>query len=101
MVMMSEIWKAAFVGDEVSMILALQDALACMDGPAISNAFLQVARARGIERIAAEARISAIDIYRALADPAAPDLAILARVVEMLAQSLPPKEEQGDIGETD
>lgn len=86
---MPDIHKAAFLGDEASQILALSDALSSAHGSAISAAFDDVARTRGLAQLAEESSIRLEDLYRALSDPARPDCAVLHDVVEALMRRLP------------
>lgn len=86
---MPDMNKARFLRDEASQILALSDALAAAHGPAISAAFDDVARTRGLATIAAEADISLQSLSRALVDPARPDRAILEKVVAEMIRSHP------------
>jgi DNA-binding phage protein len=86
---MSDIGRASFLRDERSQVLALSDALASMHGLAISTAFADVARSRGVARIAQEAGMEADEIYQALADPACLDISVVERVVQSLICNLP------------
>ena len=67
-----------------SQILALRDALASDNGPAITNAFAIVARSRGLAAIATEAGIPLSALHAALADPDRPNIAMLSAIVEVL-----------------
>ncbi len=78
---MSEIGKAQMVGDEDSRILALSDALTSENGLAISAAFLDIARSRGIAQMARDAGLSEASIYAALSEPARPDTKVIARIL--------------------
>ncbi len=86
---MPDIKRSAFLRDDASQVLALSDALSSANGPAISAAFDDVARTRGLAQIALQSNIALGDLCRALADPRRPDAVVLAQVVESLIQSLP------------
>lgn len=86
---MPAINNAIFLRDDASQILALSDALASAHGPAISAAFDNVARSRGLARIACDAKIPFVELCNALADPARPDSRVLQRVVATLAATHP------------
>ena len=75
-----------FVGDRTSQMLALRDALASGNAKTISSAFAMVARSRGLAAMALQARMSAADLHRALADSEHPDIPTLARIVAALSE---------------
>jgi probable addiction module antidote protein len=81
---MPDIKKACFLQDAASQILALGDALASANGPAIAEAFDAVARTKGLEQIAQDSGVDLDDLHRALADPTRPDIAFLVNVLESL-----------------
>lgn len=81
---MSEIDKAQMVGDEDSRILALSDALTSENGLAISAAFMDVARSRGIAQMAHDAGLAEAKIYAALSEPAKPDTEVIARILRAM-----------------
>jgi probable addiction module antidote protein len=83
------IMNARFVRDEASQVLALSDALASENGAAISAAFLDIARSRGIAQISCDAGLSEDVIYEALADSANPDAGVLRQVVSSMLRLLP------------
>lgn len=86
---MPDIHKAAFLRDEGSQILALSDALSTAHGSAISAAFDDVARTRGLAQIAIDSGMPLDDLCRALADPARPDCVVLRDVVAALIRAHP------------
>ncbi|KAB7647469.1 hypothetical protein [Polymorphobacter fuscus] len=86
---MTDIAKARFLADQRSQILALDDALAKAEGPAISAAFDDVARTRGLKQIARDAHIPVAKLLQALADPCRPDCVVLRDVVQALADMHP------------
>lgn len=86
---MPDINKATFLQDESSQILALSDALSSAHGLAISAAFDDVARTRGLAKIAQDSNVPLADLYRALADPARPDCVVLQEVVAALIRDHP------------
>lgn len=86
---MPNVKKACFLQDEASQILALSDALASANGPAISEAFDAVARTKGLAQIAQDSGVSLDALHRALADPARPDIGFLKHVLELLQRGRP------------
>lgn len=86
---MPDIRRANFLNDEASQILALSDALASAHGPAISAAFDDVARTRGLAQIAHDAGITMESLCVALADPARLDRDLLETVLSSLIRSSP------------
>lgn len=90
--------KAAFVGDDISQLLALKDALASAQGAAVSRAFCAIVHSRGIAQIAADSGLEPDAIHAALADPEKPDLAIFARVADALHLRLRVRERKDSAG---
>lgn len=86
---MPDIHKATFLQDEASQILALSDALSSAHGAAISAAFDDVARTRGLAQIARDSHIRIEDLCLALADPGRPDCTVLQEVVAALIREHP------------
>lgn len=81
---MPDMKKSAFLRDDASQILALADALSSANAHAITAAFDDVARTRGLASIAKQAGIPLKSLCGALADPAHPDLVVLGTVVTCL-----------------
>jgi DNA-binding phage protein len=73
-------------------VLALSDVLDSEQEMAISAAFLEIARARGIAQIAFEARLTEAALYAAMTDPANPDTVILQQVINSMLRLLPGNE---------
>lgn len=84
---MDDIKTARFLQDEASQRLALGDALASANGPAVWKAFDAVARSKGLAQIARDSHVSLDDLRRALADPLRPDIAFLLDVLKTLDNS--------------
>lgn len=75
---------ASLVSDDQSQILALRDALASANRPAILRAFREVAQSRGITQLANIAGIPEKALHKALASPDRLDVGLLERLVVRL-----------------
>lgn len=75
---------ASLVSDFQSQILALRDALASANEPAILHAFREVAQSRGITQLANIAGISEKALHKALASPDSLDVGLLDQLVVRL-----------------
>lgn len=91
--------RAIFLADEASQILALGDALLSMNESAITSAFADVARHRGLAAMASDANISIEALERALAVSDRPDVNVLQHVFTALARLHADIENQGDCNE--
>lgn len=79
--------STGFLRDEASQLLVLKDAIEREHGPAICQAFAEVAHSRGVAQIASVAGVSTTRLREALANPDRPDLILLGKVVEALSGS--------------
>ncbi len=84
---------SGYLDDEESQLLLLGDALSSGNAAYLVDVFGIVARARGMTGLALAAGIDRAELYRALENEGAPDLAVLARVIAALVArkgTLPP-----------